>query len=175
VREYRGLAAEGRWVSDRLLERWASQPAPPRTGRLDAVLCLALRGEPPTALPRWLDEPGARLIASCVAPLADAQATVHDAMQVAESLAGALAAAEPAYLTSDRDLDGFALDQITGDALLDMYGDDEARRCRAARPRARSRRRRPATGWPTTSACRCSSRPTRWKAPAARCRCRPKS
>lgn len=123
--EYRGLAAEGRWVADRLLERWAAQPAPPRSGRLDAVLCLALRGAPPAARPRWLDEPGARLIATCVAPLADPRATVHDALRVAESLAGALAAAEPAYLASDRDLDGFALDQITGDALLDMYGDDE--------------------------------------------------
>ncbi|HSP98441.1 MAG TPA: VWA domain-containing protein [Candidatus Dormibacteraeota bacterium] len=123
--EYRGLAAEGRWVADRLLERWAAQPAPPRGGRLDAVLCLALRGAPPATLPRWLDEPGARLIATCVAPLAEPQATVRDSLQVAESLAGALAAAEPAYLTSDRDLDGFALDQITGDALLDMYGDDE--------------------------------------------------
>lgn len=123
--EYRGLAAEGQWVADRLLERWAAQPPPPRTGRLDAVLCLALAVERPKVVPRWLDEPGARLIASCVAPLADPRATVHDSLQVAESLAGALAAAEPAYLASDRDLDGFALDQITGDALLDMYGDDE--------------------------------------------------
>ncbi|MBX3023304.1 hypothetical protein KF840_00165 [bacterium] len=123
--EYRGLAAEGRWVADRLLERWATLPAPPRSGRLDAVFCLALRGAPAPALPRWLDEPGARLIVACVAPLADPRATVEDALRVADSLAGALAAAEPAYLASDRDLDGFALDQITGDALLDMYGDDE--------------------------------------------------
>lgn len=123
--EYRGLAAEARWVADRLLERWTAQPAPPRSGRLDAVLCLALRGAPPAALPRWLDEPGARLIVGCVAPLAEPGATVHDALRVAETLAGALAAAEPAYLASDRDLDGFALDQITGDALLDMYGDEE--------------------------------------------------
>jgi hypothetical protein len=123
--EYRGLAAEGRWVADRLLERWAAQPAPPRSGRLDAVLCLALRGGAAGVLPRWLDEPGARLIVQCVAPLAAPGATVHDTLRVAESLAGALAAAEPAYLTSDRDLDGFALDKMTGDALLDMYGDDE--------------------------------------------------
>ncbi len=123
--EYRGLAAEGRWVAERLLERWAMQPAPPRTGRLDAVFCLVLRGAAPGPLPRWLDEPGARLIARCVAPLAAPEATVGDALRVAESLAGALAAAQPAYVESDRDLDGFALDRLTGDALLDMYGDDE--------------------------------------------------
>lgn len=123
--EYRGLAAEGRWVAQRLLERWAALPAPPRTGRLDAVFCLVLRGDAGGPLPRWLDEPGARLIAQCVAPLAAPQATVEDAVRIAESLATALAAAQPAYVESDRELDGFILDRLTGDALLDMYGDDE--------------------------------------------------
>jgi len=122
--EYRGLAAEGRWVAERLLERWTAQPAPPRTGRLDAVLMLALRG-PGGPTPRWLDEPGARLIVECLAPLAAPSATIADSLAVAESLATALAAAQPAYVASDRDLDGFAFEQMGGDALLDMYGDDE--------------------------------------------------
>mgnify|MGYP000004324179 CR=1 FL=1 len=123
--EYRGLVGEGRWVAARLLARWAALPPPPRGGRLDAVFALLLDGAPVGPVPRWLDEPGARLIAACVAPLTAPDASVADSLRVAESLATALAAAEPAYLASDRDLDGFALDKLTGDALLDMYGDDE--------------------------------------------------
>ena len=124
--EYRGLAAEGHWVAERLLARWAAQGASARTQRLDAVFAWLVGGGGDAGLPSWQADAGATLIARCVAPLAAAGATVADAMRVAESLAGALAAAEPRYLESDRELDGFLLDKITGDALLDLYGDDEA-------------------------------------------------
>lgn len=138
--EYRGLADDGRWLAAVLLPRWAAQGAASRGPRLDAVLAWLLGGAT-TPLPPALDDAGAALIARCVAPLAAAAATVADAMTVAESLAAALAAAEPAYVQSDRELDGFLLDKIGGDALLDLYGDEEP-----APPAGEAARTQPAHG-----------------------------
>ncbi|MEO8606171.1 MAG: VWA domain-containing protein, partial [bacterium] len=121
-----GLAAEGRWVAERLLARWAVQGAAARTQRLDAVFAWLIGGAGAADLLARLTDAGATLIARCVAPLSAPDAAVADAMRVAESLAGALAAAEPAYLESDRELDGFLLDRMTGDALLDLYSDEES-------------------------------------------------
>jgi hypothetical protein len=118
--EYRGLAGEGAWVAEQLLERWAAIPAPSQTQRLDAIFALVLRG--------GAAGPGgsaAALIDRLVAPLALPGATVQDAMRVAEAIAAALAAAEPELVQDDRELDGFMLDRITGDALLDQYINDE--------------------------------------------------
>ena len=127
--EYRGLVGEGRWVADQLLGRLADLPAPSRAQRLDALFAIAVRGEgdgaPGAPLPDWLTGDAARLIVRCVAPLAASGTTVGDAMRVAETLAAALTAAEPDYAQSDRELDGFLLDKITGDALLDPYLDED--------------------------------------------------
>ena len=124
--EYRGLANEGRWLADQLLARWAELPAPSRQQRLDAVLAVLLRGEANGPTPEWATGAATQTIARLVAPLTDATATVADAVRVAEALAGAIAAVEPTYAESDRELDGFMLDRLTGDALLDMYIEDEA-------------------------------------------------
>jgi len=121
--EYRGLAGEGRWVAERMLERWASLPAPSQALRLDAIFALVLGGD--TAAPDWLAGDAAALIARLVAPLTSPAATVADAMRVAEALVAALTAVEPALARSDRELDGFALDRLTGDALLDTYMEDD--------------------------------------------------
>lgn len=117
--EYRGLAGEGRWVAEQLLDRWAALPAPSRAQRLDSIFALVLRGgtNGPTG--------AADLIARLVAPLALPSATVADSMRVAEALTTALTAAEPDLVPDDRELDGFMLDRITGDALLDQYINDE--------------------------------------------------
>jgi hypothetical protein len=123
--EYRGLAADGRWSAEQLLARWADESAPTRGRRLDALFLHLVHGGRPAIMPRWLADDGADLITRLIAPLAAPTATVQDAMQVAEALAAALARAEPAYLASDRELDGFALDRIGGDALLDPYLDDD--------------------------------------------------
>ncbi|MDX2169040.1 MAG: hypothetical protein SF182_18375 [Deltaproteobacteria bacterium] len=122
--EYRGLVAEAQWMAARLLARFGEKGAAARTQRLDAVFAWLVGGGA-TAMPDWLDDAGAGLIARCVAPLAAPQATVADAMAVAESLAGALAAADAAYVQSDRELDGFMLDKLTGDAMFDLYDDDD--------------------------------------------------
>jgi hypothetical protein len=124
--EYRGLAGEGRWVADQLLARWAELPAPTRAQRLDALFALVLRGGAPGPLPDWLAGGATELVVRAVAPLTSRGATVDDSMRAAEALAAVLAAAEPAYAQSDRELDGFLLDRITGDALLDSYPDDDA-------------------------------------------------
>ena len=124
--EYRGLAGEGRWVADQLLARWAALPAPTRSQRLDALFALVLRGGAPGPLPDWLIGGATELVARVVAPLASPGATVEDSMRAAQALATALASVEPAYAQSDRELDGFLLDRITGDALLDTYIEDEA-------------------------------------------------
>lgn len=124
--EYRGLAGEGRWVGEQLLARWAQAPAPSRAQRLDGIFALLLCGDAPAAArPAWLAEDGVTLIAQLVAPLATPAATVQDSMRIAESLANALVRAQPDYLENDQPLDGFLLDRITGDALLDPYLDDE--------------------------------------------------
>ncbi|MGH3638421.1 MAG: hypothetical protein ACRDUX_05260, partial [Mycobacterium sp.] len=123
--DYRGLVGEGRWVADHVLARWAEAAAQSRAQRLDAVFLLILRGAVPGPLPEWVDEEAAGLIARVVAPLAAPSATVQDSMQAAEALAGALARLQPAYVENDRELDGFLLDKITGDALLDQYGDED--------------------------------------------------
>ena len=121
--EYRGLAGEGRWVADQLFERWARLPSLSRSQRLDAILAVVVRGAGP--IPEWLEGGAVRLIARLVAPLTSPDATVADAVRIAEAIAEALAAAEPALAQSDRELDGFALDRLTGDALLDQYIDDD--------------------------------------------------
>ncbi len=122
--EYRGLAGEGRWVAERLLARYAREHSVSRTQRLDAMLALIIAG---TAVPDWLDSRGVDVIARAIAPLTAPTATVADAVRIAEALAAAVAAADPALAQSDRELDGFALDQLTGDALLDQYiGDEDA-------------------------------------------------
>jgi nitric oxide reductase NorD protein len=123
--EYEGLVGEGRWVADQMLARWAALTAPSRTERLDAVFALLLRGTaaPP---PGWLAGRATELIVRLVAPLRAASATVQDAMRIAEALAAAIAASDPGYAASDRQLDGFLLDRLTGDALLDMYIEEEA-------------------------------------------------
>src|SRR6185369_10044787 len=93
---------------------------------LDAVLAVLLRGEANGPTPEWATGAATQTISRLVAPLTDATATVADAVRVAEALAGAIAAVEPTYAESDRELDGFMLDRLTGDALLDMYIEDEA-------------------------------------------------
>jgi len=122
--EYRGLRVEGRWVGQRVLARWTDKGAVGRGQRLDALFAWLIGDGSPA--PTWLLDAGTTLIERCVAPLADPAACVADSMQVAESLAAALAAAEPTLLESDRELDGFMLDRMTGDALLDLYGDDDS-------------------------------------------------
>jgi hypothetical protein len=123
--EYRGMAGEGRWVADRLLAHWATLPAPSRSQRLDAVFAVILRQGAPGAAPGWLSAGIVELIARMVAPLHLRGASVQDSMRVAEALAAAIAAAEPSYAQDDRELDGFMLDRLTGDALLDQYIEDE--------------------------------------------------
>ncbi len=124
--EYRGLANEGRWLADQVLSRWVDVPAPSRQQHLDAVLAILLRGDAEGPAPQWARGAATRTIARLVAPLADAAATVEDAMRIAETLVGAIAAVEPTLADGGRELDGFMLDRLTGDALLDMYIEDEA-------------------------------------------------
>lgn len=124
--EYRGLAADGRWMGERLLARWCAVTAPSRQQRLDAILALLLRGEGRGPVPEWAGGEAAAIIARCIAPLADPAATVADSMRIAELLAATLAATEPTYVADDRELDGFMLDRLTGDALLDTYIEEEA-------------------------------------------------
>src|SRR5262249_28760349 len=83
--EYRGLAGEGRWVAERLLAHWAALPAPTRTQRLDAIFAVVLRGADAAPLPEWLAGDAAELIVRCVVPLGRPEATVDDAMRVAET------------------------------------------------------------------------------------------
>jgi len=123
--EYRGLAGEGRWVAARLLAHWAELPAPSRAQRLDAIFAVVLHGADETPLPEWLAGEAAALMVRFVAPLSAPGATVEDAMRVAEALAAAIARVEPTYVQSDIELDGFALERLTGDALLDQYLDDD--------------------------------------------------
>jgi hypothetical protein len=123
--EYRGLAGDGRWVAEQMLARWSSEAPPPRAQRLDALFALVLHDGAALRLPDWLAGDAAGLIARLVAPLAAPDATVEDAMRVAEALAAALARVQPEVVENDRELDGFLLDRITGDALLDSYLDDD--------------------------------------------------
>jgi nitric oxide reductase NorD protein len=132
--EYRGLAGEGHWVAERLLACWAALPAPSRAQRLDAIFATVLRGADAGPLPEWLGGDAAALMVRCVAPLAQPDATVGDAMRVAESLAAALARVEPSYVQSDVELDGYMLDRLTGDALLDQYINDEDDSARGEAP-----------------------------------------
>jgi hypothetical protein len=118
--EYRGLAGDGRWVADELLARWQALPALSRAQRLDAIFAVVLRGGA-NGPAEWLAGPATSLIVRLVEPLSLPGATVEDSMRVAEALAAALTAAEPALAQDDRELDGFMLDRITGDALLDQY------------------------------------------------------
>ena len=142
--------------------RWATQPAPSRAQRLDALFalrrCAAARRR---RCPAWLDGDGAALIA----PLrrAAGRAAARRSTTRCASPRRWPARSPPASRRTRRAIASSTaslLDRITGDALLDPYVDDDepaGRRRGAARCQRRRGRRRDAAE-PTEHAARARRR-----------------
>jgi len=116
-RSYPGLAHEQRAVCGQFLSRLDAARLPSQAELLDALLAYLLSGRAITTAPLWL-HPMAGLVAPCVAPLANRDATVDDALAVAQLLTAQLV--EP---TDRRQqvLGDLFMDKVTGDALIDQY------------------------------------------------------
>src|ERR1700687_5341879 len=116
-RSYPGLAGEQRAVTNQFLSRLDSVRLPSQSELLDALLAWLLSGHDITTVPIWL-HPMAVLVAPCVAPLANRNATVDDALAIAQLLTAQLV--EP---TDRRQqvLGDLFMDKVTGDALIDQY------------------------------------------------------
>jgi len=125
VREYGGLADEFRWAAERLLERWMRLTLPSDEVVFDAVLAVAIAGgvggtEPPA----WL-QTAADVVLPALMPLAAAEASVGDAMLVAEGLTRVLlegAARTPRIRQDQWEFGGLMIEK--GDALVDPYYDE---------------------------------------------------
>lgn len=121
---YRGLAAEASWVGRRLLERWSRQPDAfsDRDRWLDALFAFLLT-EGEQEWPDRRSEDAVMLVARALTPLASAAATVRDSVRIAESLAGALAAAT---IGRAQESDALAVEKMIGQSLLESWFDEEA-------------------------------------------------
>jgi hypothetical protein len=122
ARVYPGLAREQRELMAQILSRYCDALAPSQSVRFDALLAALLAGGDGVRLPVWLGALAA-VVGPCVVPLRDPNASVDDAMRIAQMLAQQLAQlAEERVETSYAPL---SLDQISGSALFDPYFDGE--------------------------------------------------
>jgi len=121
ARTYPGLAREQRELVAHLLSRVGNDAIPSQSVMLDALLAWLLSARDTVGLPVWL-RPMAVLVAPCVVPLANRDATVNDSLAVARLLTDQLI--EPAE-QRQASLGDLFLDKITGDALIDPYFEDD--------------------------------------------------
>lgn len=130
---YGGLSGEASWVALKLFEQWRAADVPTRAQMFDALYVLTLADGGVDALPAWIDRKAAALMLRLLAPLADQRATVQDSMRLALSLSDALGRSL-ARAARGPELDGFTLEKIGGDALLDPYLDEDEMPGSAAAP-----------------------------------------
>jgi len=121
-REFPGIAHEQRDLALRLLDRAMSEAPPPRSTALDLVLLWLLSDRPLETLPAWM-RTFATVIGPCAAPLAGANATVDDALTIAEQLTTELAARGD--LRGEGTPSELAFERLTSEAVYDMFDDDD--------------------------------------------------
>jgi nitric oxide reductase NorD protein len=120
-RAYPGLAREQREVAASVLARQQPQQIPSQSTLLDLLLAWLLSGRDAVGLPAWL-RPLATLVAPCVAPLANREATVNDSLAVAQLLVVQLV--EP---SQQRGRAGeMVYETIAGEMMYDPYSDDDS-------------------------------------------------
>jgi nitric oxide reductase NorD protein len=125
VAAYPGLGADAGWVLRRLLGQWWAEDAVPRSVALDALLAVAITGRPAEgSFPPWLSAEAVALVTQLLRPLAAPEATVEDAMRVAEALAGAIALPAPAPAVAEADL--LFLDDLAGLEPLEPASEGDA-------------------------------------------------
>jgi nitric oxide reductase NorD protein len=122
ARAYPGLAREHRELAARILSRHDPERTPSLSALLDSLLMWLLSARDTADLPAPLRALAA-LVAPCVAPLANRNATVNDSLAVAQLLAAQLA--ESVERPTEVSLGDLLLDKVTGDALIDPYLDDD--------------------------------------------------
>lgn len=123
-REYRGLAGEAAWAAETLLSRWARQPGPTRTRRLDTLYLLALVDGASPHWPAWLDRGAAQTLLTVLHPLRSPAATVADSLRAAESLATELQRAGASVGADLGENDGSFYDTSAGEMIYyDLYDD----------------------------------------------------
>ncbi len=121
ARTYPGLLREQREIAAGVLRHHASEKVPSQSVLLDALLAALLTDSAAITLPPWL-QPLAAVVAPCVAPLRDAQASADDSLRVAQALAAQLAPMEQRSELSFGDL---LLDKVAAEAMYDPYMDDD--------------------------------------------------
>ena len=120
-RTYPGLVREQRELAASIVSRRQPEQIPSQSTLLDLLLAWLLSGREARGLPVWL-RPLAVLVAPCVVPLANADATVNDALAVAQLLVGQLL--EPA---ERRGRTGeMVYETIAGEMMYDPYTDDDS-------------------------------------------------
>ena len=120
-RAYPGLAREQRELAAAILSRPQPNQVPSQSALLDLLLAWLLSGRDAAGLPVWL-RPLATLVAPCVAPLANREATVNDSLAVAQLLMGQLV--EPSERRGRTD--EMAYETIAGEMMYDPYTDDDS-------------------------------------------------
>lgn len=115
---YPGLAADGRALGARVLERLAEEPAATQEEMIDALLAHHLAGGAAGRRPRWLAPGAAAAVDWLVRPLEASHATVEDSIAVAEALVGA-ALTEGAVVDAEASAHGALLPELAGEMLLE--------------------------------------------------------
>lgn len=121
-RDLPGLAFEQVDLAQRILDRVDSREVPPPAMLFDLALAAALTGRPLADLPTWLRSFVA-VTGPCLVPLSLASATADDSLLVAEALTDELA--KRGEVRGEATPNELAFERLTGEAVYDMFTDDE--------------------------------------------------
>jgi nitric oxide reductase NorD protein len=134
ARAYPGLAREQRELAGSVLSRQNPEQMPSQSALLDLVLAWVLSGRDAVGLPAWL-RPLATLVAPCVAPLANRDATVNDSLAIAQLLVGQLLDPTERH---GRGTGETVYETIAGEMMYDPYSDDDSPAVSSDAPQAKS-------------------------------------
>jgi hypothetical protein len=123
ARAYPGLGREQRELAARIAARPTAEHTPSQSALFDLVFAVLVSGHDVRTLP-VAQRSLVRVVAPCVAPLANPEATADDSLAVARLLAEQLS--ERTELRREAGADGLFLDRFAADALFDQYMDDDA-------------------------------------------------
>ncbi len=134
-REFPGLAFEQVDLAHAVLDRVDPNDPPPPAILFDLALAAALAQRPVARLPRWL-QPFVSVTGPLLVPLSLPSATVDDALTVAEALTEELA--KRGEVRGEATPNELAFERLTGEAIYDMFTDDDGPSVQGSGPSAKA-------------------------------------